>query len=209
LKQGVVTSVVVDRKGDETLTTPDVPLAGNDRPLVVTTRAEIAENYERPEDFLAAGWTIEEFGEQLLLTRCQDVFARGAVLAEIQDHQLAMARAAKPHRTKYYYPKVAEDEKPVFEVLPRRIEPVGINQAGLVEWSCILEPGEHLRGHELLFLREITSRKVLRDGTPLTAVRVVFLEAWMAESEKRPLIDIGVRVYFEDSNTGELVEITD
>jgi hypothetical protein len=33
-------------------------------------------------------------------------------------------------------------------------------------------------------------------------VRVAFAEEWVARRERRPLIDVGARVYFMDRNTG-------
>ena len=39
----------------------------------------------------------------------------------------------------------------------------------------------------------------------MKTIRIVFLEEWMAEQEKRPLLDIGCHVWFYDD--GELNEI--
>jgi hypothetical protein len=47
-----------------------------------------------------------------------------------------------------------------------------------------------------------------RDGHPVDTVRVVFAEEWMAHRERRPLLDVGARVYFMDRNTGRDIEIT-
>jgi hypothetical protein len=83
-----------------------------------------------------------------------------------------------------------------------------VNAQGLVEFSCSVEPDEHIRGYEIYYLRELVRRKQSRDGTPITSVRVVFYEQEMAEREKRPLLDVGVHVYYQHPDTGDLVEVS-
>lgn len=39
-------------------------------------------------------------------------------------------------------------------------------------------------------------------------VRVVFMKEWMAQSEKRPLLDIGCRLFYYDA-AGELRDLAD
>ena len=209
LERGVAMQAAVERYG-EGACVPLVPLAKTKRSLVLTTDDEVAAEYDRPDDFWSAGWHIETFGGQKLLTRCQDVIARADVLAEIQDHQWQMARAAKPKRTKYGTPEIAPEEREIYEEGEPRLQPVGRHRTtGVVEYSCVLEEGDHLRGFEIFYLRSLVKNKRMQDGTPLTSVRVVFLEPWMAESEKRPLLDNGVDVYYEDVNTGEIVQVTE
>jgi len=57
-------------------------------------------------------------------------------------------------------------------------------------------------------VRWIVGSKQDRAGNPVDCVRIVFLEEWMAR-ERRPLLDVGARVFFMDRKTGDLVEITD
>jgi hypothetical protein len=208
LARRAVENVSAHRQGSGACV-PLVPLAGTRRPLVLATDREVEQAYERPEEFWSAGWKVERFGERALLTRCQDVITRGEIFRETRDHQWQMARAAMPGLTKFGYPRVADDEKDWFEDGQPRLEPVGQNEAGLVEYACTLERGDHLQGFEIFYLWELVERKQFRDGKPLTAVRVVFLEEWMAVNEKRPLLDIGVQVFYEDSETGELVEFAE
>jgi hypothetical protein len=40
-------------------------------------------------------------------------------------------------------------------------------------------------------------------------VRIVFPEEWMARRERRPLLDVGARVFFMDRKTGSDIEIKD
>lgn len=45
-----------------------------------------------------------------------------------------------------------------------------------------------------------------RRTAPTKGPRVVFYEQEMAEREKRPLLDVGVHVYYQHPDTGDLVE---
>lgn len=209
LQQGApIAEAAIERKGDAGTCIPFVPLAKTRRPAVLTSDEEVEREYDRVEDFWSAGWRIEPFGKQKLLTRCQDVVSLGDILSGIRDHQWQMARAAKPGRTKYGHPTIAPEEKEVYEEGEARIYPVGLHRKiGVVQYSCVLEPGEHLHGWEIFYLRSLVAEKKMQDGTPVSGVRVVFLEPWMAESEKRPLLDNGVQVLYEDANTGDLVAI--
>ncbi|MGN6104320.1 MAG: hypothetical protein ACTHU0_04390, partial [Kofleriaceae bacterium] len=106
LERGVRMTGAVDRLGDEEACVPFVPLAKTRRPLIIATADEVADEYDRPDEFWSAGWTIETFGDLRLLTRCQDVVRKPDVLRETQDPQWQMARAAKPSLTAYGSPVV-------------------------------------------------------------------------------------------------------
>lgn len=186
---------------------PSVPLAGRREPMVITTDAEIAENYDRPEDFLAAGWKIERFGARILLTRLLSSLDRKQILAESQSDQWKMARAAKPGKTFYDDPIVLPDEKAMFEEGEPRLRFVGVTTTGLAEFSCALVKGDHLLGFDIYYMREVIERKQLRSGTPVTDLRIVFMDKWAAEAEKRPLLDVGARVFYMDEGTGNDIEI--
>jgi hypothetical protein len=68
---------------------------------------------------------------------------------------------------------------------------------------------------DALVLREIHEVRALvkakqdRVGRPVDTVRVLFAEEWMARRERRPLLDVGARVFFMDPKTGSDVEIKD
>jgi hypothetical protein len=209
LARGAITKAVIERFDDGNACVPFVPLAETRRPLVLTDEAEVAAHYERPAEFWSAGWTRETYGSKTLLTRCQYAIDKAEVLAETIDDQWQMARAAKPKRTVYADPVVTPEEKEIFERGEPRLIQVGVNAEGLVEFSCSVEPDEHIRGYEIYYLRELVVRKQSRDGTPITSVRVVFYDQAMAKREKRPLLDVGVRVYYQHPDTGDLVEVSE
>lgn len=209
LRGGSVASAAVERTGDSGACVPLVPLAKTRRPLVLTSDAEVAAEYERPDDFWSAGWTIEEFGERKLLTRCQDVVSTGDILRATQDHQWQMARAAKPKRTAYSTPIIEPDERPIYEEGDARIQPVGlVTKTRTAHYACVLDPGEHVRGFEIYYLRSLVQNHRMQDGTPVENVRVEFQRQAMAESERRPLLDNGIEVCYRDHDTGDLVPLT-
>ncbi len=61
---------------------------------------------------------------------------------------------------------------------------------------------------EIYELRSMINKKALPDGRPCEAFHVVFHDKAMAEREKRPLLDLGVQVFYEDER-GERVEIVE
>ena len=129
----------------------------------------------------------------------------GSTLAQDTTWRSAFARSRK-----YGSPVVTSEERPIYESGEPWLHPVGRNRkTGAVEYSCVLPSDAHLRGYEIYYLRSLVTNKKMQDGTPVTDVSVVFLEPWMAESEKRPLLDNGVLVYYEDVSTGEVVAVTE
>jgi hypothetical protein len=189
---------------------PKVPLASSRSHLVVTSQEEARLCYEDADAFWQAGWDADEaYGEKRLLTRAMRVVSGATFLAEVQDHQWAMARAAKPKLTEYYLPVVLPDEVDIFMPSEPVIKPVGyFTDQRAIEYSCYLDPGVHVNGWEILNLLGLIRARELPTGEKIDVVRVVFFDREMAVREKRPLLDIGARVYFMDGS-GQDVEITE
>jgi hypothetical protein len=189
---------------------PEVPLVTGNSHIVVTNAEEAEELYDDPVAFWNAGWTrAVEVDGQVLLTRALDRAAGARYLSAIIEHQWDMARAAKPGEAAYTSPVVDEAECEVFNAGEPRLHFVGYNAKDqLAEYSCAAEPGEHIQGWEIFALHSIVANKALPDGHPLDTVRIVFLEEEAARLEKRPLLDVGCRVYtYRDD--GELHELTE
>ena len=188
---------------------PDVPLVDGCSHLVVATEQEVSEFYSEPAAFWNAGWAVAgKRDDQRLLARAMDLVAGPDFLACIIDGQWSMARGAKPGETGYGDPIVLPEAAPVFNAGPARLEFVGYSAADeLIEYSCVLSEGQHIQGWEVFALRDIVKTKRTPDGkAPVEVVRVVFLEEWMARSEKRPLLDVGCKVFYYAAD-GELAEI--
>jgi hypothetical protein len=189
---------------------PDVPLVDVNSHIVVTNRAEAEEFYDDPAVFWDSGWNVVEEREgQRLLARDMDAVAGPDLLARIIEPQWAMARAAKPGETRYEGPYVTPAEEPIFRSGEKTLHFVGYDEdEKLIEYSCALTRGEHVRGWEVFALLGIVSDKKTPDGAQVETVRVVFLEEWAARQEKRPLLDVGCRVFHYDE-AGELRELTE
>jgi hypothetical protein len=187
---------------------PDVPIAHVNTRLLVTTGRKVEASYDDPDAFWKAGWElVETLGEQHLLARGLGVASSPDYLAEIIPHQWAMARAAKPGLTKYFLPQVLPEEE-AYRAGKPRLRIVGHKAPeNVLEFSCVLEPGQHIQGWEIFDLWSVIQEGTLPDERKVETVRVVFLDRWAAEQEKRPLLDIGAKVYYY-GDCGELAEFT-
>lgn len=197
--------------GGGALCIPDVPLITTSSHIAVTNEPEVTDLYDDPAAFWNAGWTIAaEHDGQRLLTRAVDLLAGPEYLEQIIEHQWAMARAAKAGETGYSDPEVLPEEEAVFRAGAARLEYVGYSaDEKLIEYSCVIGEGQHIQGWEVFALRSIVATGRTPDGkAAVETVRIVFLEKWMARSEKRPLLDVGCKVFFYAAD-GELHEIAE
>jgi hypothetical protein len=207
-RTGAVLALSVTRQAGGANCLPRVPLADAHRHVVLTTRADIEAAYDRPDVFSNAFDAWEEMGDRILLMRAMDAVDNVSFLDAVQDGQRAMARAAKPGGTSYGHPVVRPEERPIYAAGEPTLLPVGyLSDAHLVEYSCALSPGEHVHGWEVDALHQQIIDHHLPDGRPIDAVRVVFFAAATAEQERRPLLDVGAKV-FHAADSGELVAIT-
>lgn len=197
--------------GGGALCIPDVALVTTNSHIAVTNKDEVEERYDDPAAFWGAGWAIAaEHAGQRLLTREMDLLAGPEYLERIIDHQWAMARAAKANETGYDDPEILPEEDAIFHSGPARLEFVGYSASEKqIEYSCVLGESQHIQGWEIYALRQIVKTRKTPDGkAAVKTVRIVFMEEWMAQSEKRPLLDIGCRLFHYDA-AGELRELVD
>lgn len=205
-----VYSAKIIRQGGYGRFTPIVPISGDATHLILTTHAQVEQSYDHPEVFWNAGWSsIEQFGEQYLLLRCLDKLENLAFLQAVEQHLWNMARAAKAGLIKYYYPEVEPEEEEIFFAGEPRLNIVGYSaEEQIIEYTCCVEADEHIQGWEIYKLREWVREGTLEDGRPINGIRVVFPNEEMAQREKRPLLDIGVKVIYLNYMS-EDVEITE
>lgn len=188
---------------------PNAPLASSRSQLLVTTEADVAYFYDDPDIFWQGWDAIEAHGKRRLLLRALAATSGHEYLAAVRDQQWALARAAKAGQNEIYAPRVLPEEKKIFAAGEARLEGVGyLSDRKLVEYSCYVENDEHIQGWEIYQLKEIVDQRRLSDGREVETVRVVFFSQAMAEREKRPLLDFGVKVYYMDAagNDVEMVE---
>jgi len=210
LQHGYVEEAALFRDGGGLSSIPDVPLVHTSSHVAVVTEQQVREAYDDSEVFWKTGWDSNEtYGKQRLLIRGLDIFAGPDYLTRILPQQWALARAAKPGLTEYYAPQVEPEEREVYRSGSATVDIVGhLAGENLIEFSCALEPGQHINGWEIFDIQDLLESGALPDGRQVDVVRVVFLECATARQEKRPLLDIGARVYCYD-DAGELIELSD
>lgn len=210
LQHGGMEQVTLFREGGGLACVPDVPLVDTTSHVALVTEQQVDAAYDDSQAFWNSGWDASEtYGEKRLLLRGLDVLAGPDYLAKIQPHQWAMARAAKAGLTEYYLPQVEPEEDEVYRSGSATLDIVGhLAGENLIELSCAAEPGQHIKGWEIIDLLGLLESGALPDGRQVDVVRVVFLECASARQEKRPLLDIGAKVYCYD-DAGELIELSD
>jgi hypothetical protein len=177
---------------------PNVPIVELNDPVVITTEAEVAEHFEKPEVFWRGWSSVEKFGDLRLLVRAEDATTSTELLRAVQDQQWDMLRATKPGQQKnpMVTPAKPEDAA-VFEAGSPRLEAVGyLPDTKTVEMSYARPAGEHIRGWEIQRLIAILDDEALPDGRPVEVVRVVFMDEAAAQVEKRALLEYGIQVFY-------------
>jgi hypothetical protein len=187
---------------------PEPPLADPSAYAFLVLPEDVAAQYEDPKVYWSSWPIVEDHGPVRLVARALKAASGAAFLREVQDQQWKLARAAKPKRTKYYATQLEEDERPIYMQGPDRLTPTGYDAAhSEAIFSTVVEPGEHIQGHEINAIRHLLQEQRLPDGRPISSVRIIFPDRAAAEREKRPLLDIGAKVsYLADS--GALEELT-
>ena len=211
MSAGLVTSAWIERGSGDSEILPQLPLADTRTHAIAATDAEVTEHYDDVEAFWSCWDAVERIGEYRLATRAIDAVHPADFLDAVQDGHRAMARLAKPGAARYYRVSLrSEDEREVYLARGEsRLRPVAYFDADArADFSCVLGAGEHIAGWEIDGLRDwIHVREALPDGSPLREVRVMFTYEQQARSERRPLLDVGARVFYLDEG-GSLVEFT-
>ena len=199
---------------------PDAPLVSSEAHMISATPELVRANYDDPEIFWDSDYetmgkwhTVEKHGDIYLLTRSlgMDWYLKNSGFNKsILPHQWKLIRAAKPGLVKYFYPRFDSEEREIFYAGEQRLYYVAyLEEKKLVEYSCYLgAKDEHVQGWEIFELWNVLDDGHFKDGRKVETIRVMFGERWMAEQEKRPLLDIGVKVMCAD-DAGKEVEITE
>jgi hypothetical protein len=193
--------------GSGALCVPHVPIAETRAQVVVTSVREVDDAYERPEAFWKAWDVREEHGDRTLLIRAVEAKDSVDMLRRSIGPQWEMARAAKPGRVHHVVPSVEPEEESIYLQGDSPLKTVGyLEKEKLVEMSCVLPKNAHIPGWQIHNLLERILSKTVPDGRPLETLRIVFLDRWAAEQEKRPLLDIGAKVYWQ-GDSGDIVPV--
>lgn len=208
LRHYIVSFVQLNRSGDGAEFFPVLPLVGSRTHLMLATKNSIEQLFEFPDSFWKNNWdSKDQYGNKFLLARAMAAASNIDFAKSITEHQWEMARAIKPNLTKYYTPAVLEEEKPLYNSGESRLEKVGyVKTEKVYEYSCLINEGDHIPGWEIFQLRSLVQDGKLADGSIVETVRVVFWEKEMALREKRPLLDVGAKVYYQGEE-GDIIEI--
>lgn len=191
------------------------PIAGQSYAVLVTD-AQVNDAYDDPAVFWKAWDNVETLGNRKLCTRALDALGRERWLGETFERTMALARAAKPKRTAYPLVQFTGVEGPWWDYGDVQDEKAGWPMLDLVGYEPKTKTLEYAakpnhRGHvliqELQTLKGIVDHGKSPDGEPVKVVRVVFADEKQARTEKRPLLDVGAKVYYLDKK-GDLVELT-
>jgi hypothetical protein len=215
-RQGLVDKAALARLDRVGFFLPDPPVVQK-CVAVVTSLEAVREAYDEPAVFGEVWDSMEVLGDRVLCARGVGTLEAEPWIRSITPGQLALARAAKPKRTKWYVPFVRglggpydpePWEKAIHDAGPAVIRPVGyLPEEKLLELAGFAPPGVHVALREVLMVRAIVKAKRDGQGRVIETVRVVFADEPMAHREKRVLLDVGARVFFM-SPTGADVEIT-
>jgi hypothetical protein len=190
---------------------PEPPLAKAHVYLTTLRKTEVEEKYDNPKIFYNSWDKIEGSNGILLCTRALECAESLEFKRKVYPHQWAMARAAKPKLTKYFVPQPQPEEMDFFNEESSILEPVGYDpEKQLIEYSAVLEPGQHLPPKDVYIIRHLARRKetLEPEPRPVESVRVAFPTREMAEGEARVLLDVGAKVIYLNARA-EDEEITD
>lgn len=203
-----VSFVQLYRKGSGERFFPILPLVGDRTHLMLATEKAIAQLFDQPEKFWSYPWdSIDKYGSKILLARAMKAVSNVEFSTEIFDQQWELARLAKPNRVKYYAAGPREEEMAIYKSGASRLEAVGyLEEEKTYEYSCLINEGEHIPAWEIFIIEDLVQEGKLADGSIIETVRIVFWEAEMANREKRPLLDVGAKVFYQGEE-GDIIEI--
>ncbi len=210
LERYEVTFARVYRTGNAEKFFPILPLVGDRSHLIMATKKVIIQLFDQPEKFWDYPWdSVDTYGEKILVSRAMKAASNVEFATAIFDQQWELARLAKPNLVKYYKAGPREEEMAVYKSGASRLENVGyVEEEKTYEFSCLLNEDEHIPGWEIFIIEDLVAEGKLADGRIVEIVRVVFWEEEMAHREKRPLLDVGAKVYYQGEE-GDIIEITE
>jgi hypothetical protein len=200
---------------------PSPPIARH-KHIVTTDDAEVAASYTDPELFWRQWKVVHASEQRRLCIRALDAYELPNYLARTFAGTMDLARNAKPGQTQFgtvnkwepalrafWEPGPFAEEKAGLPAL----EPVGYDPATkTLKYSGFIEKtGDehvHVLAKEIVDLYTILDANADDEGRPVEHIEVLFLDEWMARQERRPLRDVGARVFYMGKN-GKQVELTD
>ena len=177
------------------------PLIGGNSAVVVTEE-QIAAAYEDVQQFIDSFDGHYERNGQILVWRGLELIKMdGSWARYVYRHAGQLARIAKPGLTAYNAgPGLEKWERDIFlNEGTNALNFVGyLENTRTIVYSAHLSPDRHPLPREYKLLKRLTWFNKDSEGRPVDEVQIHFFIEEMAIREKRPLLDIGCRVFFED-----------
>jgi len=210
---------------------PPLPPLARWNHIVTVTEREVADAYDDPVSFWRCWDRIEQVGNLRVCIRGLRDLDDEAWLARTFESTMHLARVAKPRQTIYSTPwhgpqsaafapwweygDITANERagyPALSLVGYDPSIRTVEYAGFCTTTEIAKGGpdpRHVLIREIHEIRSLLKAKKDREGRPVDTVRIVFVEEWMARRERRPLLDVGARIFFMDPETGGDIEIKD
>lgn len=210
---------------------PPLPPLARCNHIVTVTESQVADAYDDPDAFWRCWDRVERVGKLRVCIRGLHDLDDEAWLARTFESTMHLARVAKPGQTMYSTPwhgpqsaafapwweygDIIADERagyPALSFVGYDPSTRTVEYAGFCTTTDIAKGGpdpRHVLIREIHEVRALVKAKKDREDRPVDTVRIVFAEEWMARRERRPLLDVGARVFFMDRKTGLDVEIKD
>lgn len=219
------TFIGLDREERDVRFVPSPPLARH-RHVMMTNDAEAGEMYDEPKLFWRVWDTVLEAGDRRLCVRGRRAAELHDFIVRAFEGNVLLAHHARPGMTEYGLPdarlrqKLEKEYGPWWVLGPREEEKAGMPaltlvghdpNANTIHYTGLIErEGKEESGRvQVRELYELDRLRYDEDGEPVPGrVHVLFLDEWMARQERRPLLDVGARVFYY-AKDGTKVEVTD
>lgn len=189
---------------------PTPPHARSGHLLYIAHRDDIAESYDNPEVYWQAWDKVEPLdANRVLVTRALDIEDELDFKKSVYPRTWELARQARPKLTQYFAAEFRDFDIPYVDGPDAVATAAGYHpQEQWIEYTAYAPGDTHILPREILSFDKWLAEGKMPDDQPLKEVRVTFVNREMAMKERRPLLDIGCRVFYYEKD-GALLELKD
>ena len=189
---------------------PITPHASDENILYIVNSKDVEASYNTPDLYWQSWDEVEPLeNDRFLVTKALDIEDELAYKLYVYPKIWQLARDAKPHFTQYASPSFSDYDIPYIDGPEATTRQVGYHaDEQWIEYTAYPPENGHILPREIYAFRKWLVAGQLDSGEPIKEVRISFQNLKTAEQEKRPLLDIGCRIFYYD-NLGELVELKD
>ena len=188
---------------------PRAPQGWDERPVMVVARRDVEAGYADPGPYWRSWDTRDELGDdRVLVTRALDVLDERDYKRAVYPRIWELVHAARPGTcTRFGVADLWPQDLPHFDEGEGFLRQLGYDARDQsIEFTAVVPDGEHLRPREIMLWARHLSNGRLPAGELLSRVKFTFVDAAMADREKRPLLDAGIEVWCYAAD-GTLVQV--